>query len=615
MSTRAFAKPSRSAASRGGAHPLLRLDLQRWRARLTLGLLFTGFVALAARAVYLQVWQSEFLTNQGEKRAQRVVPIPAYRGMITDRRGEPLAVSTPVETIWVNPKEADPSAEQLQALADILNRNPDQIARLFADKKKGFVYLERLLEPSKAEQVRALNVAGLYSKPAYRRYYPGGEVTSHVLGITNIEDNGQEGLELSYQSWLTGEAGAERVVKDRPGNVVEILERIKASKPGRDLALSLNQHIQYVAYRELNDAVALHQAKAGSIVVLDARTGEILAMANTPGFNPNSRATFTPDRLRNRAVTDTFEPGSTMKPLFVAAALDAGVVRPDSVIDTGPGWFIVGDKRISDIQPKGIMTLGQAIQVSSNVAFAKIALETRAEDYWRLLSRAGFGSTPKSGFPGEVSGRLRPFESWRPIEKATMSYGYGLSLSLLQLAHAYTAFANDGVRPQLTALRREGSASGTRVMSAASANIVLQMMETVTQPGGTAQGARVTGYRIAGKTGTGHKFVDGSYDGKNYLSSFVGLAPVSDPRLVIAVVIDEPRGRDYFGGLIAAPVFSKVMSGALRFMALPPDAPFDHTSAPPGQVPVLPEAIEPDAWEPLATSAPVGTDALIERLT
>ena len=573
------------------AHPLLRLDLQRWRARLTLGLLFTGFVALSARAVYLQVWQSDFLTDQGEKRAQRITPIPAYRGMITDRRGEPLAVSTPVETLWANPKEANPTSTQIQDLARILEKKPEQVARLFADKTKGFVYVERLLEPAKAEQARALKIAGLHSKPAYRRYYPGGEVTSHVLGATDIEDNGLEGLELAYQSWLTGEPGSPRVVKDRPGNVVEILERIKAPKPGRDLALSLNQHIQYLAFRELNDAVTLHNARAGSVVVLDARTGEILALANTPAFNPNSRATYTPDRMRNRAATDTFEPGSTMKPLFVAAALDAGVVQPDTVIDTGPGWFQIGPKRITDTHAKGVMTLGEAIQVSSNIAVAKIALEMRGEDYWNLLSRAGLGTPPKSGLPGEAAGRLRPFATWRPIEKATMSFGHGLSLSLLQLAHAYTAFANNGVMPQLTALRREGVAPGKRVMSERVAAQVLGMMEKVTHEGGTAPMARVAGYRIAGKTGTAHKYVNGSYDGKMYISSFVGLAPASDPRLVVAVMLDEPNAREYYGGLIAAPVFSKVMAGALRFMALPPDAPFDSSSAPPGEAPVIPEAI------------------------
>lgn len=572
-------------------HPLLHLDLQRWRMRLTLALLFGGFAALSARAVYLQVWQSDFLTDQGEKRVQRVAPIPAYRGMITDRRGEPLAVSTPVETLWANPKEANPSPAQIQSLAHILDKNPDQIARLFADKSKGFVYLERLVEPPKAEQIKALKITGLHSKPAYRRYYPAGEVAAHILGITNIEDNGQEGLELAYQSWLTGEPGAQRVVKDRPGNVVEILERLKAPKPGRDLALSLNQHIQYLAFRELNEAMERNQAKAGAVVVLDAKTGEILALANTPSYNPNSRATYDPARLRNRAVTDTFEPGSTMKPLLVAAALDAGVVTSETRIDTGPGWFMVADKRITDTHPKGNMSVAEAVQVSSNVAVAKIALDMRGEDYWKLLTRAGLGAPPRSGLPGEVSGRLRPSNTWRPIEKATMAYGHGLSVSLLQLARAYTAFANDGVMPSLTALRREGAATGTRVMSPATAKQVLDMLELATQNGGTAPMARVAGYRVAGKTGTAHKLVDGSYANDRYISSFVGLAPASDPRLVVAVMIDEPNGKEYYGGLVAAPVFSRVMAGALRFMALPPDAPFNRDSAPPGAAPIVPESV------------------------
>lgn len=572
-------------------HTLLHLDLQRWRMRLTLALLFGGFAALSARAVYLQVWQSEFLTDQGEKRVQRVTPIPAYRGMITDRRGEPLAVSTPVETLWANPREASPTSAQIQSLAHILDRNPDQLARQFADKSKGFVYIERLVEPPKAAQVKALQIAGLHSKPAYRRYYPAGEVTAHVLGITNIEDNGQEGLELSYQSWLTGEPGAQRVVKDRPGNVVEVLERLKAPKPGRDLALSLNQHIQYLAYRELSDAVEKHRARAGAVVVLDARTGEILALANTPSFNPNSRSTYEPSRLRNRAVTDTFEPGSTMKPLFVAAALDAGVVAPETRIDTGPGWFVIADRRITDTHSKGVMSVSEAVQVSSNVAVAKIALEMKGEDYWKLLTRAGLGSPPRSGLPGEVSGRLRPSNTWRPIEKATMSYGHGLSVSLLQLAHAYTAFANQGVMPHLTTLRREGAATGVRVMTPSTAQQVLAMLERVTQDGGTAPMARVAGFRVAGKTGTAHKLVDGRYAPDRYVSSFVGLAPASDPRLVVAVMVDEPGGREYYGGLVAAPVFSRIMAGSLRFMALPPDAPFDRGSAPPGAAPIVPESV------------------------
>ncbi len=575
------------------ANTMLHLDLQRWRMRLTLGLLFAGFAALSMRAVYLQAWHNDFLNEEGEKRVQRVAPIPAYRGVITDRRGEPVAVSTPVETIWINPRQADPSAADIQSLARILEREPSQIARLFADKSKGFVYLERLLEPPKARQIMALNMAGVFSKPEYRRYYPAGEVMGHVLGITNLDDKGQEGVELAFQSWLAGEAGAQRVVRDRLGNVVEVLEQIKPPKPGRDLALSLNQHIQYLAYRELSEAIEKNSARAGSVVVLDARTGEILALANTPSFNPNSRATYTPERVRNRAITDVFEPGSTMKPLLVAAALDARVVAPQTTIDTGPGWFIVGDKKITDTHAKGVMTVAQAIQVSSNVAAAKIALEMRGEDYWRLLTRAGLGARPNSGLPGEVGGRLRPFNSWRPIEKATMAYGHGLSVSLLQLAHAYTAFANQGVMPALTALRRENAATGVRVMSAEASNEVLAMMELVTQSGGTAPMARVAGYRVAGKTGTAHKFKisGGGYEADKYVSSFVGLAPASNPRLVVAVMIDEPSGRDYYGGLVAAPVFSRVMAGALRFMAVPPDTSFDSDSAPPGEAPVIAESV------------------------
>jgi cell division protein FtsI (penicillin-binding protein 3) len=584
-------KPRRAQNTHAQDHPLLRLDLQRWRQRLTLGLLFAGFAALSARAVYLQVWNDEFLEGEGEKRSQRVIPIPAYRGMITDRRGEPLAVSTPVESIWANPREANPTPAQIQALASILEKNPDQVRRQLTDKSRAFVYIERLVEPHKAQQAKALDIAGLYTKQEYRRYYPAGEVAAHVLGITSIEDQGQEGLELAYQTWLTGEPGSERVIKDRRGNAVESLERLKAPKPGRDLALSLNQHIQYLAYRELAAVVNEHQARAGAVVVLDARTGEILALANTPSFNPNSRSTFSPERLRNRAVTDVFEPGSTMKPMLVAAALEAGVVKPETVIDTGPGWMQIGDKRVTDVHAKGVMNVTQALQVSSNVAVAKIALEMRSEDYWNLLSQAGLGSPPRSGLPGEVGGRLRPYATWRPIEKATMAYGHGLSVSLLQLAHAYTAFANDGVMPQLTALRREGQAIGNRVMSPGTARSVLAMLETVTQNGGTAPQARVVGYRVAGKTGTAHKLIGGSYAPDKYISSFVGLAPASDPRLVVAVMVDEPSGRAYYGGLVAAPVFSKVMAGALRFMAVPPDAPFDQFSAPPGAAPVVPEAV------------------------
>lgn len=565
-------------------HPLLRLDLQRWRMRLVLAGLLCGFAALAVRAAWLQTWQRDFLNEQGDKRINRVVAIPAHRGMITDRRGEPLAISTPVESIWVDPRHVQATPEQVQALASVLNLDPDALARIFADGRRSFVYLRRQLPPDVAARALAVGISGVYAMPEYRRYYPAGEVTAQVLGITGTEDKGQEGLELAFDSWLAGVPGARRVVRDRLGNIIEELDLLREPKHGRDLALSLNLQIQYLAWRELAAALAEHEAKAGSIVVLDAKSGEILAMASLPSFNPNNRASLRPERMRNRVVTDVFEPGSTIKPLLVAAALEAGAVRPDVTIDTGPGHMMVGDKRISDVHPKGVLSLTQAIQVSSNVATAKIALDMKSEDYWRLLNRAGFGAPPGVGFPGEVSGRLRPYETWRPIEKATLAYGHGMSTTLLHLARAYTAFANGGVMPELTILKREGAASGRRVMSRETAETVLAMLEAATAPGGTGPRARVMGYRVAGKTGTAHKFIGGRYAPDKYIASFVGLAPVSDPRLVVAVMIDEPGGKAYYGGQVAAPVFAKVMAGALRFMALPPDAPIEDVPPPPFDV-------------------------------
>jgi cell division protein FtsI (penicillin-binding protein 3) len=379
------------------------------------------------------------------------------------------------------------------------------------------------------------------------------------------------------------------VLRDRLGNVVDELELLRLPKPGRDLSLSLNLQIQYLAYRELAKAVAEHRAKAGAAIVLDTQTGEVLALANVPSFNPNSRAGLTPAQLRNRAVADVFEPGSTMKPFLVASALEVGAIKPETRIDTGPGWFYVGDKRISDVHPKGVISVAEAIQVSSNVATAKIALDMKSGDYWRMLSRLGFGAPPESGFPGEAGGRLRPYESWRPIEKATMAFGHGVSVSLLQLAHAYSAVANDGVQLPLTLEKRQEAAIGQRVMSEVTARQLRTMLEMVTQEGGTAPQARVIGYRVGGKTGTAHKLVDGRYAPDKYISSFVGMAPASKPRLVAAVMIDEPSGKQYYGGLVAGPVFSRIMAGALRFMALPPDAPLEDLPAPTG--PVVGEAV------------------------
>jgi cell division protein FtsI (penicillin-binding protein 3) len=557
--------------------------------RLMLTLLFGGFAALAARAIYLQTWQTDFLNEEGEKRVNRVVEIPAHRGMITDRRGEPMAISTPVESIWANPREVQATPRQVQAVASALGLDPDELARVLRDKQKAFVYIKRQVPPELAATVLALDIPGLHSSSEYRRYYPSGEVMAQVLGMTGVDDKGQEGMELAYQTWLAGEPGAKRVLRDRLGNVVEVLELLRLPKHGRDLSLSLNLQIQYLAYRELADAVAMHKAKAGAAVVVDTLTGEVLALANVPSFNPNNRADFTPARLRNRAVADVFEPGSTIKPFLVASALEVGAVTPNTRIDTGPGWFLVGEKRISDVHPKGVLSVAESLQVSSNVATAKIALGMKSEDYWRTLSRVGFGAPPEAGFPGEAGGRLRPYDSWRPIEKATMAFGHGLSVSLLQLARAYSVFANDGVLQPLTLVKRQEAAIGQRVLSEETAIAVRSMLELVTQDGGTAPQARVTGYRVAGKTGTAHKLVGGGYAADKYISSFVGMAPASKPRLVVAVMIDEPSGKQYYGGLVAGPVFSRIMAGALRFMALPPDAPLESLPVPDG--PAVGEAV------------------------
>jgi len=543
------------------------------RARVLLGLLMIAFLVLLGRALYLQVLNDDFLQQKGESRYARVLELPAHRGMITDRNGEPLAVSTPVESVWATPVDARWSAGQRRQLARLLGMDEREIARRVAEQDREFVYLKRHLSPETSAQVVQLGLPGIALKREYRRYYPDGEVTAHLLGFTDVDDRGQEGIELAYQDWLSGQPGSRRVIKDRLGRVVEDAESVSAPVEGRDLALSIDRKLQYLAYRELKAAVVEHHAKAGGIVVIDVRTGEVLAMANVPAYNPNNRTRLDPRRARNRAATDLFEPGSTLKPFTVAAALEARVVRPQTMVQTAPGYLTIGDATIHDAHPEGLLSVSQVIQKSSNVGAAKLALAIPREQLWSVLSAAGFGSAPKSGFPGEVSGRLRDYQHWRPIEQATMSYGHGISVSLLQLARAYTIFATDGVLQPLTLLKREQPATGTQVISAGTALAVRAMLESVTQPGGTAVRAQVLGYRVAGKTGTAHKLVDGAYAPDRYVSSFVGLAPTSAPRLLVAVMIDEPGGDDYYGGLVAAPVFSAVMSEALRMRAVAPDAP------------------------------------------
>jgi cell division protein FtsI (penicillin-binding protein 3) len=508
--------------------------------------------------------------------------------MITDRYGEPLAISTPVESVWATPADAQITPSQRRQLANLLDLDESELKKRLADPDREFVYLRRHLPPELAAKVVQLGLPGVSLRREYRRYYPAGDLTAHLVGITDVDDRGQEGIELEYQDWLAGKPGSRRVIKDRLGRVVEDAEHIRAPVEGRDLTLSIDRKLQYLAYRELKAAVAQHRAKAGGIVVLDLKSGEVLALANVPAFNPNNRATLDARYARNRVVTDTFEPGSTLKPFTVAAALEAGVIRPDTIVQTAPGYLIVGDATIHDAHPEAVLTVGQVIQKSSNVGAAKLALALPRESLWSVLSAAGFGSAPQLGFPGQASGHLRPYQTWRPIEQATLSYGHGISVSLLQLARAYTIFGTDGELQPLTLVRRDQPPDGKRVLSQRTALAVRGMLELVVQAGGTAPRARILGYRVAGKTGTAHKLDGRGYAADRYVSSFVGMAPASDPRLLVAVMIDEPSAGQYFGGVVAAPVFSRVMSEALGMLSIPPDAPL--TEIPP--VDAIPEVRE-----------------------
>ncbi len=574
---------------RAALNPVLSVRLPVWRARLLMLLVFGGFMVLAARALFLQGLHNDFLQQKGETRYARVVEISAHRGMVTDRSGEPLALSTPVESVWASRGDANLTPSELAKLAKLRGMHAGDLKKRLSEDNSDFVYLKRQLPPEQAAKVVQLNLRGIFLQREYRRYYPAAEVTAHVVGVSGVDDNGQEGIELAYQDWLAGKPGSRRVIKDRLGHVIEDIESIRAPQQGRDLALSIDQRIQYLAFRELKAAIAEHQAKAGSIVVLDITSGEVLALANWPSYNPNNRDTFKASRTRNRAVVDLFEPGSTLKPFTAVAALEAGLVRPGSAIDTENGRYAVGNRIIRDVHPEGILTVAQVIQKSSNVGAAKLALAMAPRKMWALFSEVGFGALPKVGFPGEASGRLRAYQSWKPIEQATMSYGHGISVSLLQLARAYSIFATDGQLKPLTLVRRDEPVAGKQVVSPANAIAVRRMLEMVTQPGGTATRARVAGYRVAGKTGTAHKLEGATYASDRYISSFVGFAPVSRPRVVIAVMIDEPGGKHHYGGEVAAPVFSNVMAGALRLLGIDPDAPADTLDSPESPQPAMEE--------------------------
>lgn len=548
---------------------LPRFGARRWT---LLGILLVAASGLVWKAVERQIFETDFLQNEGQRRYLRVVEIPAHRGMITDRRGEPLAISTPVESIWANPRVVSPDARTLAPLAKLLGQSVDDLrGKLAGRSDRSFVYLKRRINPDLARQIEQLGIDGIGLQREYRRYYPAGEVLSHVIGFTDVDDQGQEGLELAYDKWLTGSAGRKRVIQDGLSRAVKDVENIQNSRPGKALQLSIDRRLQYLAYRELKAAVLANRAKSGSAVILDVTSGEILAMVNQPAYNPNGSKRGKPGRFRNRAVTDVFEPGSTMKPFTIAAGLQSGKYRPDTVIETAPGYYRVGRYPVKDVRNYGTIDVARVISKSSNVGASKIALSLEPEFLWELLNSIGFGQPTNTGFPGESGGQLTPFERWAQIDQATLAFGYGLSVTPLQLARSYSVLAADGVRRPLSLLALEEAPRGERVLKADTAREVRRMMEAVVSRQGTAPAAAIPGYRVAGKTGTVKKSEAGGYSEDRYRAVFAGIVPASDPRLVMVVMIDEPSAGKYYGGQVAAPVFSKVMAGALRLLNIPPD--------------------------------------------
>ncbi len=548
---------------------------RRFVGRATLVMAFFGLVAasLVARAVHLQVLDKEFLNRQADTRHLRTETIVAHRGAILDRNGEPLAISTPVDSIWVNPKQFATAIDRVPQLAAALDLKPEILLhRITRSMDKEFLYLKRHLVPQKAQQVLALDLPGINVQREYRRYYPASEVTGHLVGFTNIDDVGQEGLELAANNWLSGESGSKRVLKDRLGRSIENVESIRPPHHGKDLHTSIDLRLQYLAYRTLKSAVKSHNARSGSVVIIDVLTGEVLAMVNQPTYNPNDRSQFTAARYRNRAITDIFEPGSSIKPLIIAAALESGQYRPGSVVDTSPGFVMVGAKKIEDSRNLGRINLTTILARSSNVGVTKLAMTLQPDQLWNTLTQFGLGEMTSSGFPGESAGMLTHYSHWKPISQATIAYGYGISVTPLQLAQAYGAFGNDGIMQPVSLFAIDKASGGERILSSDTATAVRGMLEEVVRPGGTATKASVDGYRIAGKTGTAWKFAIGGYSEHKYISIFAGLAPASNPRLATVVVIDEPGGELYYGSDVAAPVFADIMSESLRLLAVPPDA-------------------------------------------
>jgi cell division protein FtsI (penicillin-binding protein 3) len=551
--------------------PLLTSRAPVWRSKLIVAAIALGFGVLAVRAVHIQVIENDFFQQKGAVRFARTIDLPANRGRVLDRNGLILASSVPAPSIWAVPEDVERDPVRLKQLAQLLGLPLTELDKRLADEDKGFVWLKRQVDLSVAKEVMALGIKGIHQREEYKRQYPEGEAASHVVGFTNVEDKGQEGIELAFNKELAGRAGSRRVIKDGQGRVVEAVGEQVSPVDGRDLQLSIDSKVQFFAYQKLRDAVLLHKAKAGSVVVLDVQSGEVLALANYPSYSPASRQNMSGEQLRNRALTDTFEPGSTMKPFVIGLALDKGLVTPTTMIQTAPGRLNIGNATISDAHPHAMLSVNEVIQKSSNVGTVKIAMQMQPREMWTMFSQVGLGQKPQLPFPGAVSGKLRAYKTWKPIEQATMSYGYGLSTSLFQLAHAYSVFGRDGELVPVTMLKTTQPAIGVRVMETGHANAVLNMLHMVTGPGGTAPKAQTMGYSVGGKTGTAHKVEGRGYADKKYRGFFVGLAPIDKPRIVVAVMIDEPTGGRYFGGDVAAPVFSETVQQTLRLLGIQPD--------------------------------------------
>ena len=555
--------------------PLLASKTPVWRSKFIVGMIALGFVGLGLRAAYVQVVGNEFFQRQGEVRFARTLELPANRGRILDRNGLILASSVPAASIWAIPEDVahdDPQVRaKLKELARLMGMPLKDLMGKLADEDKTFVWIKRQLDWDVGQQITALGIKGIYLRKEYRRQYPEGESAAHVVGFTNVEDKGQEGVELAFNRELAGKAGSRRVIKDRLGRVVEDVGEQTPPVDGPDMQLSIDSKVQFFAYQKLRDAVTMHKAKAGSVVVLDSTTGEVLALANYPSYVPDKRQNLTGEQLRNRALTDTFEPGSTMKPITAAMALEAGRIKPQTLIETGPGRFSIGGFTITDTHNYGTLTVEGVIQKSSNVGALKIAQKMTPHEMWDVYTALGYGQKPQLQFPGAVAGRLRPWKTWRPVEQATMSYGYGLSASLFQMARSYTAFAHDGQIIPATMLKSADPAVGTQIFSAEHAAAVRKMLQMAAGPGGTGQKAQTLGYSVGGKSGTAHKQVGKGYASNKYRAWFTGMAPIDKPRIIVAVMIDEPSAGQYFGGLVAAPVFSEVVQQTLRMMGVQPD--------------------------------------------